>query len=909
MNPAPSPQPERLDEQLVAYHEALLAGASPPPDSDALPPALEQCLKLVDRVRRQKRTDDAERLFGQLSGENEERGSATARPAEGNIARDGDESPRQIGRFRIERRIGEGGFGVVFLAVDPVLNRRVALKLPRPETIISSSWRSRFLREAEAAALLDHPHIVPVHEVGEAGSLCYIVQAWCDGVSLDRWLAAHGACRSPLAAAELVATLAETVQHAHSRGVLHRDIKPSNILLESPASPSDEQPAGADQGEPGTVDTKSELTMGDTAAGPPAAARDIGANRSRADAIPEEQLSRVARLADFGLARLIERGAEQTRSGSVLGTPSYMAPEQAEGRLRDVGAAADVYSLGAVLFELLAGRPPFREVSLLATLQAVREREPPSLRSLRGEVPIDLDAICLKCLEKNPQRRYATAGALAEDLRRLPRGEVVSARTISSAERLLRWCRRNRTLSGLAAAVLLLVTALLVGTTTAAIWLAQAQQKTLDSLEAEIVAKDKATASEELALRAVFEARLAEARASRTGEQPRGRTEALDALAKAAAHIERLKLDKTEILRLRNEAIAAMALVDLRLDRQWPGHPPRYQFASTGFDAEVERYAALEPDGQIAIRRLKDNALVLRVGGLGRLDRKPCIQFSPNGRFLAVRGINEEQALRVQLWELSRVEQPILDEPAGGELADRSIEFSPDSQRLAFAGADGTVQFFGIETRKMARPLALGWSPDWLRFSPSGDRLATVTDQADVVLFLSPATGQGLALPLKHAASVHDAAWSSSGQLLATACRDWRVHVWDAAAGRRLASCDRQHGTVHHVAFDPTDDLLMSSGWNGTTIWDPLSGRALVRSIEGGVRFSRDGRWLSRAIPGVVAGRWEVAPRREYFTLSGHLRDPYVYALAFHPGGRLLASAAAGDGIRLWDVAGRREVA
>jgi len=340
---------------------------------------------------------------------------------------------QQLGRFQIRRLLGQGAFGMVLLASDPQLGRAVALKVPRPEALLTGELRERFVREARAAAGLDHPNLVPVYEAGTVGSLCYIASAYCPGVTLAEWLKERSELAPERLAATLVATLADAVGHAHARGVIHRDLKPSNVLLQGP---------------------------GRDAADPHATVQDASGVRSSAAA--EEEL--VPRITDFGLAKLTadapappgEAVGAETRSGAVLGTPNYMAPEQAQGKNKEVGPAADVYALGAILYELLTGRPPFRGESLLDTLEQVRSRDPLPLRRLRPKLARDLETICLKCLQKEPHKRYASASALADDLRRYLAGESIRARSIGAWERGLKWARRRPAQAMLAAAALTL---------------------------------------------------------------------------------------------------------------------------------------------------------------------------------------------------------------------------------------------------------------------------------------------------------------------------------------------------------------------------------------------------------------------------------------------------------------------
>ncbi|MBX7165517.1 MAG: serine/threonine protein kinase [Pirellulales bacterium] len=380
-----------MDEALVAFDRQLTGELAAWPDDAIAAPALEErlaFLRLVEQVWPRRQDDE--------------------RPT---VA----ETPwRQLGRFHLVRELGRGGCGVVFLAEDPFVERRVALKIPRPEALVSDELQERFLREARAAAALAHPNIVGVYEAGQAGAVAYIAAAYCEGPNLTEWLRGQTAPVDARIAARLIAQLADAVQHAHSRGVLHRDIKPGNVLFDS-----------ADG----------------------AAARDSS-----------RQLPGVPKLTDFGLAKLLAETGTATRTGSLVGTPAYMAPEQAEGQLDRIGPATDVYALGAVLYEVLACRPPLVGESDPATLRLVVDAEAVSLRRLSPHVPRDLEAIVHKCLEKDPARRYGSAAALRDDLERFVAGRPVEARSVGTAMRAARWCRRRPVLAAswaaLAAAIL-----------------------------------------------------------------------------------------------------------------------------------------------------------------------------------------------------------------------------------------------------------------------------------------------------------------------------------------------------------------------------------------------------------------------------------------------------------------------
>ena len=305
----------------------------------------------------------------------------------------------QFGDYDLIEEIGRGGQGVVYRARQKSLNRTVALKVIGLGQWSSTPHLKRFRHEAEAAASLEHPQIVPIYEIGERDGSCYFSMRFVEGGQLDEVVRRE--LMSPRRAAELLVKIARTVQFAHDHGILHRDIKPGNILLDR-------------QGEP--------------------------------------------HLTDFGLARLVEQESTITNSFDVLGTPSYMAPEQAAGRVKELTAAADVYSLGAVFYQMLTGQPPFAGGTTYETIRLVMETEPRNPRLWNPKVDVDLATICLKCLEKEPLKRYSTAAALAEDLERWLRHEPILARRTGLLARGRKWIRRNPTTAALAASLVALAT-------------------------------------------------------------------------------------------------------------------------------------------------------------------------------------------------------------------------------------------------------------------------------------------------------------------------------------------------------------------------------------------------------------------------------------------------------------------
>jgi hypothetical protein len=291
----------------------------------------------------------------------------------------------RFGDYDLFGELGRGGMGVVYKAHDRKLNRVVALKMILPGPLSTEEDVRRFHTEAEAAGRLRHPNIVAVHAVGSIEGTHYYSMDFINGPSLAARVA-DGPLPGPVAARYLV-TVARAVQHAHDQGVLHRDLKPSNILLDAEDRPH---------------------------------------------------------VTDFGLAKRLGGDSRQTRTGAVLGTPSYMAPEQAAGKVHELGPACDVYGLGAVLYELLTGRPPFRAETPIDTLMQVMEHQPVPPRLLNPKVPRDLETICLKCLEKEPRARYPSAAALADDLERFLLGESITARSVNVLGRLASALERSQ---------------------------------------------------------------------------------------------------------------------------------------------------------------------------------------------------------------------------------------------------------------------------------------------------------------------------------------------------------------------------------------------------------------------------------------------------------------------------------
>ncbi|MBI3466530.1 MAG: protein kinase, partial [Planctomycetes bacterium] len=386
-----------LDEVVVAYLEAVESGETPDDQQwlaryPELTTELEEFLADQKKVKRwTEPLRDVAKLL-----------PTTVSEGTGRLG----EMPASLGDYELLGEVARGGMGVVYRAWQVSLNRVVALKMILAGQLASPAELRRFHTEAEAAANLDHPNIMPIYEVGEYEGRPYFSMKLIEGGSLAEYLPRFGG--DGQATAQLLAVVARAVHHAHQRGILHRDLKPANILLDAHGQPY---------------------------------------------------------VADFGLARRVQGDSGVTQSGAIVGTPSYMAPEQAAGR-KGLTTAADVYGLGAILYTILSGRPPFHAETPLATVRQVLEEEPPRPRMLNPRVERDLETICLKCLNKEPQRRYGSAEALAEDLERWLAGEPIQARRSTLWERAIKRARR----SPAAAALVIVSTAAMLGLSTAGIW-------------------------------------------------------------------------------------------------------------------------------------------------------------------------------------------------------------------------------------------------------------------------------------------------------------------------------------------------------------------------------------------------------------------------------------------------------
>jgi WD40 repeat protein len=733
-----------------------------------------------------------------------------------------------LGRFQLRRELGQGAFGIVWLAHDPQLRRDVALKVPRLEALVSPAARERFLREARAAAGLDHPNVVPVYEAGEIGSVCYIASAYCPGSTLAHWLKQRNESVPTREAALLVATLAEAVEHAHRRGVVHRDLKPSNVLLETLADPA------------GTG------------------------------------LGYVPRITDFGLAKLQAEGeGVQTQSGAIVGTPAYMAPEQAGGHSKEVGPAADVYALGAILYELLTGRPPFLAETVLDILVQVRAAEPVPPGQLRGKLPRDLETICLKCLQKDPARRYGSAQELAEDLRRFLAGEPIQARPVGRLERLWRWCRRHPA----PAAIVVLAAVLVVGLpTTFAI---------SEALNAGRLREEKKNTEGALAASEREAAQLALTQGlhlCEQGETGRGlllMTRSLEHATKG----EDLALEQAIRLTLAGWSREVNPLVQVL---------PQ-QTSAVGAASSPDGKTIVTRDGNTA--RLWDAVAGLQLGlPLEHETFVLGVAFSRDGKIVLTWAADNT----ARLWDAATGKSLGLLLPNKQEGQTGAI--APDGK--TFAAAD----FLGLrQWRDGDPPLGLFLRLNIGLVANSRDGQLLLTSNGAVVRLCQAATGKQIGADMgPHGGGrIWAAALSPDGKLVLTGGADETARLWDASTGRPIGQPLQHQGAVNSVCFSPGGEIALTGSPDVCRLWSVTKdGLAeLPRRLSGGWpgAFSLDGKLVLTRHENAGARLWEVATGRTIGQPMLGANEFWSFTLGSD--GKTILMSCRDKAVRIWEFA------
>jgi WD40 repeat protein/tRNA A-37 threonylcarbamoyl transferase component Bud32 len=686
--------------------------------------------------------------------------------------------PRPFGAHELLEEIGRGGMGVVYKARQVKLNRLVAVKLVLGGSHSGPEELARIRTEAEAIARLQHPNIVQIFEVGEQDGLPFLALEYCPGGSLAKRLA--GTPLPPREAARLVEQLAQAVHAAHEQKVVHRDLKLANVLLAADGA---------------------------------------------------------VKVSDFGLAKRLDVTG-QTASGAIMGTPSYMAPEQARGQSKEVGPGADVYALGAMLYELLTGRPPFRAATQAETLLQVIGDDPVPPRRLQPQLPRDLETICLKCLEKDPSRRYASADALADDLERWLSGEPIRVRPANLRELAVKWARRRPALAALTAAAALLVALLLAVT----LWgWGQASR-------AEQAAEEKAAAQKERADEAARRAKYIDAHL---------------ALEKGTNWIDRGEIARGLLWLVRGLEVAPADAGELQrslrtLLDSWGRRVPQIRMAFPHF---LPRYKPLQ-----------------------------AMALSPDGKVLVTAGY-----LKAQFWDTATGNPLGPPLPLPPEQQTVRVAFCPDSKTVITVGESGALRWEVSRAKQVGKPLLRPWPVGDgvfdVAFSSDGKLLATAHSRSAQLWDATSGKPVGPSLP--HPRHVFAVAFSPDSKTVATACGDGRARLWEVGSGKLRGKPLEQPSACVRVLFSPDGRTLLTSDSPGVLrFWDVARGVSTREpwGVDGvtcqfdDTVFSRDGRFVltAESRPGLVRV-WDLATNRP---VGSPVRHPGVDKVAFCPDGQ-----------------------
>ncbi|HXP59940.1 MAG TPA: WD40 repeat domain-containing serine/threonine protein kinase [Dongiaceae bacterium] len=722
-----------------------------------------------------------------------------------------------LGDYDLLREVARGGMGVVYQARQRSLNRIVAVKVLASGRFASPEYVRRFRAEAEAAARLQHPNIVAVHEVGETDGVRYFSMDFVEGPNLGQFMG--GEPLTPERAARVLRTLAQAIQYAHQQGILHRDLKPANVLIDG-------------RGEP--------------------------------------------RVTDFGLARELAKDSDLTLTGQVLGTPGFLPPEQADSNRGPLTTAADVYSLGAILYYMLTARAPFVSGSLRETLRQVLSEDPLAPSLLNPEVPRDLETICLKCLERESARRYQSAVSLEEDLRRYLEREPILARRVSALGRFSRWCRRRPAL----AAVWLLLVVMAIGSTFSAAWISRAERSGRERLR---------------------EARLAQARALRHTTIPGRRSDALAAIAEAAQ--VRTGPD------LRDEALAALMQPDLETLSRWDldvGLPASVSFDPSGSIAAVQLPDAtgyVEGSATLVLWGQKQPLGQLSLAGTNRIVGP--LRFDANGKLVMAHCLDE--SLRV--WRVGETAPfvVITNRPLPGGLVltagfNEDYDFSPDGSLFVLGLPDK-----GLSLHRTSDGAELGRSEggerfSTLRFAPDGRHIAaaqtTKLRARDVFVFGLPQLT--IANRFTMSESPAGLGWSADGGLLAISAGDSTVALFDLRDGRLVKNLLCPGTGQEELTFLGGDSMLALRGTATTLRFVNLASGSDELVIPGYGRSSLSARpdGESFVVTSIlsVATRWRVDPPVGFRMIpaprpAGYQAPGGGCSLDFSPDGRWAASS------------------
>lgn len=787
------------------------------------------------------------------------------------------EEAGQLGDYRIIGEIGRGGMGVVYEAEQISLKRRVALKVLPFAASLDGRSLERFKNEARAAAVLHHQHIVPVYSVGCERGVHYYTMQFIEGRTLAAMIRELREESGLGRAGESdFATVGQVLSHPPNSRTEGATLQPAPAVSTAPSTRS-------------SASFRTAAHFGVQAARALEYAHEFGIIHR--DIKPANLMLDVRGdlwITDFGLAQ-IRSDARLTMTGDLMGTLRYMSPEQALGK-RGLDHRTDIYSLGVTLYELVTLEPVFAGEGRVELLRQIAFEEPKPPRRIAPAVPAELETIVLKAMAKNADERYATAKELGDDLERFLKDEPIRARRPTVLERGRKWSRRHRPIVATAGVALVVLFVLAL----------------IGSLASNALVKRE----RDQARNNLFDAKLAEARTRRWGRQVGQRFASLQAITEAGQLARELKLGEDRRMELRNEAIACLALADIRIVKEWEGCPAGSE--GLAFDGDLERYAYSDPKGNISVRLVADGrelAWLPGEGPDGPNTAAPDLLFSPDGALLVARHHQaRDQAANFRIWDWRLGK--IIFHPAFS-LCCFSLDFSPDGRQMVLGEPDGTLAILEAATGNEVRRIRLTSAPPpHVAWSPDGSRLALTTSTRTKVEVRDAATG-ALLLDWSIPSVVGALAWSPDSAFLATGCEDGRVYLWDSATGQQHAVLQGHTANATKVQFAPLGELLLSSGWDAICrLWDPWTGREVVPFGGDANRFSRDGRRLvSRAGSNVTI--WEVASSPEYRALPW---TPVIGREEVRSGGGLShdgrwLAVAAGDVFRLWDMKSGRSLA